>query len=361
MKERINKVRQHMEKAGLRQIVVTNPSSVYYLTGCYVNPHERMLALYLNEEEAFLFGNELFCLEQLLAGQDSGSDIQIATHKDSDNAIAGLARTIKAGQLGVDKSWAARYLLPLMETRKDVRCCLGSEPVDLARMQKDEKEISLMRQASQINDQVMELALAAIREDITESELAAYIMERYRQRGADFGSGAALVCFGENGADPHHEPVNRRLQRGDSVLLDIFTPISRYWCDMTRTVFYQEASEEQQQVYKAVKAANLAGIAAVKPGVPLRDIDGAARKVIEAAGYGPYFIHRLGHGCGIDCHEPPDCSAASEAVAQPGMIFSIEPGIYLPGRFGVRIEDLVLVTATGVEVLNKAPKELAVV
>ena len=110
-----------------------------------------------------------------------------------------------------------------------------------------------------------------------------------------------------------------------------------------------------------MKAANPAGIDAVRPGVPLRDIDRAARRVIEEGGYGPYFTHRLGHGIGLECHEPPDVSAGSDAIAEPGMVFSIEPGIYLPGRTGVRIEDLVLVTETGCEVLNAAPKDLRVV
>jgi len=143
-------------------------------------------------------------------------------------------------------------------------------------------------------------------------------------------------------------------------VLDIFTPINRYWCDMTRTVFWKEVSEEQRRVYETVKAANLAAEAMIRPGVKMCEIDRAARQVIEEAGYGPYFTHRLGHGCGISCHEPPDNSAVSEVIAQPGMVFSVEPGIYLPGKFGVRIEDLVLVTETGCEVLNQYSKELQV-
>ena len=168
------------------------------------------------------------------------------------------------------------------------------------------------------------------------------------------------MCFGANGADPHHAPVNDTLKAGDSVVLDIFNPIGRYWCDMTRTVFWKEVSQEQRRVYETVKAANLAAEAVIRPGVKLCDVDRAARQVIEGAGYGPYFTHRLGHGCGLSCHEPPDNSASSLAIAQPGMVFSVEPGIYLSGKFGVRIEDLVLVTETGCEVLNHYSKDLQV-
>ena len=222
-------------------------------------------------------------------------------------------------------------------------------------------EIAAMRRASQINDQVVEAAIAAVRAGAVESELAAYVEGLYRQHGADRSGEGQLVCFGPNGADPHHAPNGTVLRDGDSVVLDIFIPIRRYWCDMTRTVFFRSVSDEGRRVYETVKAANLAAEAVIRPGVPMKDIDRAARKLIEDAGYGPFFTHRLGHGCGLDCHEPPDNSASSPAVAEPGMVFSVEPGIYLPGKLGVRIEDLVLVTEDGCEVLNHASKELRVV
>ena len=208
---------------------------------------------------------------------------------------------------------------------------------------------------------VVEAAIAAVRAGAVESELAAYVEGLYRQHGADRSGEGQLVCFGPNGADPHHAPNGTVLRDGDSVVLDIFIPIRRYWCDMTRTVFFRSVSDEGRRVYETVKAANLAAEAVIRPGVPMKDIDRAARKLIEDAGYGPFFTHRLGHGCGLDCHEPPDNSASSPAVAEPGMVFSVEPGIYLPGEFGVRIEDLVLVTETGCEVLNRNDKHWALV
>ena len=136
------------------------------------------------------------------------------------------------------------------------------------------------------------------------------------------------------------------------MIIDVGALHKRYASDMTRTVFWKSASDEQKKVHELVTRANAAGRAAVRPGVPMSEFDKAARSVIEEAGYGEYFIHRTGHGIGLDVHEPPDNSATNQTIAQPGMTFSVEPGVYLPGKFGVRVEDLVAVTETGCETLN---------
>ncbi len=351
---RLRRVLEYMKEEGLEQIVVSATASVYYLTGIWVEPMERMLALYIRSDgECTLYANELF-------GLTERADLPLRLHKDSDVPTAELAAALRPGTLGVDKAWPSKFLIGVLEARRDIVPVLGSGPVDRARMYKDEEEIAAMRSASAINDQVMELALSAVREGVREDELAALVERLYRERGADRSSEGQLVCFGPNGADPHHAPVGAEVRPGDSVTLDIFIPIRRYWCDMTRTVFFRSVSSEGRRVYETVRAANLAAEAAIRPGVPLREVDRAARKVIEDAGYGPYFTHRLGHGCGLECHEPPDNSASSEAVATPGMVFSVEPGIYLPGKLGVRIEDLVLVTEDGCEVLNKVSKDLRI-
>ena len=151
------------------------------------------------------------------------------------------------------------------------------------------------------------------------------------------------------------------LKNGDSVILDVGLVLDDYCSDMTRTVFCGAPTDEQKRVYDLVLRANEAGRRAVRPGVPLKEIDRAARSVIEDAGYGAYFIHRTGHGIGLDVHEFPDVSASSEAVCAPGMVFSVEPGVYLPGRFGVRIEDLVAVTEDGGETLNVKSHEMKVI
>ena len=352
--ERLKRVTGRMREAGLGQILVTATTSLYYLTGYWVEPHERMIALWLTDEgKAVLFGNEIF-------GLAATEELPFVSHKDGEDPVAALAAAVKPGLLGIDKFWYSKFLIGLMGHRPDVVPVHGSMPVDENRQFKDYRERAAMGHASAMNDQVMAAAIAAVGEGVRENELAALVNREYLARGADC-EGTQLVCFGPNGADPHHSGDGTVLKAGDSVIFDIFTPISRYWCDMTRTVFYKTVSDRQRQVYELVKRANEAAEAAVRPGVPLARLDAIARQVIADGGFGPCFTHRLGHGCGIDCHEPPDVSGASDAICRPGMVFSIEPGIYLPGEFGVRIEDLVMVTEDGCEVLNKFPKDLMVV
>lgn len=351
---RVQRVAARMREAGLEQILVTATTSLFYLTGHWVEPHERMIALWLTADgKATLFGNEIF-------GLSATPELPFVPHKDGEDPVAALARAVRPGKLGIDKFWYSKFLIGLMGRRPDVTPLEGSFPVDLCRMTKDEAERDAMRHASAMNDQVVAAAIGAVRAGVRENELAALVNREFLARGADC-EGTQLVCFGPNGADPHHSGDATVLKPGDSIIFDIFTPISRYWCDMTRTVFYQTVSDRQRQVYELVRRANEAAEAAIRPGVPLSELDAIARGIISDGGFGPCFTHRLGHGCGIDCHEPPDVSGASQAVCRPGMVFSVEPGIYLPGEFGVRIEDLVMVTDGGCEVLNRYPKDLRVV
>ncbi len=351
--QRIARVRQQMATAGLEQIIVSAPAAIFYLTGIWVEPHERLWALYLDlKNKASLFANDIFGLTAL-------DQLDLVGHSDSQDPLTGLAGTVQAGPLGIDKAWPSQFLISLMQKRPDVKPQAGSGPVDLARQFKDEPEQKALQHSSLINDQVMGLALDLVQAGAVENELAWQINRLYLAHGAD-SAGSQLVCFGPNGADPHHAPDQTVLQAGDSVTLDIFTPINRYWCDMTRTVFYKTVSARQREVYQLVRQANEAALALVKPGVLLSELDKLARSIITDGGYGQYFTHRLGHGIGLDCHEPPDVSSASPARAEPGMVFSIEPGIYLPGEFGVRIEDLVLVTDDGCQILNSFPKDLLV-
>lgn len=352
---RLDRVAANMDAQGLSQIIVSSTASVYYLTGFWVEPMERMLALLIRADgRCTLFANELF-------GLSPQPGLELILHTDSDDPTARLSDELLPGKLGVDKAWPSKFLIGVLDRRGDVTPVLGSAPVDDARKFKDPDEIAAMRAASLINDRVVEGAISALTEGVREDEIAALVESLYRENGADRSAEGQLVCFGPNGADPHHAPGAAVISAGDSVVLDLFTPIRRYWCDMTRTVFFRRADGEHRRVYEAVRAANLTAEAVIRPGVPMCDIDRAARSVIEDAGYGKYFTHRLGHGCGLDCHEPPDNSSASTVPAQPGMVFSVEPGIYLPGKLGVRIEDLVLVTEDGCEVLNHASKELRVV
>ncbi|MBQ9951502.1 MAG: aminopeptidase P family protein [Clostridia bacterium] len=352
---RINRVIENMKAEGLSQILVSTPASVFYLIGSKIGPGERMLALLIRDDgTVILHGNRLFAL-------NGNVSVPLVEHDDTDDCIAVLSRDILPGKLGIDNFWQSRFTIRLMEARPDVRPVLGSGPVDKARMEKGEDEIERMRAASRLNDQVLERTMAQLREGMTEAEVGAVYTSIAKELGAQGCSFPPLICFGANCAEPHHGTDETVLRKGDSIILDVGVKLGDYCADMTRTVFFGEPTEEMVRVYNLVKAANEAGRAAVRPGEPMKNFDRAARKVIEDGGYGPYFTHRTGHGIGLEVHEYPDNSAASEIIAQPGMTFSVEPGIYLPGRFGVRVEDLVAVTETGCETLNALDREIKVI
>ena len=353
-RQRLARVIENMRRSSLRQLLVSAPASVFYLTGKWIHPGERMLALYIRDDGSVrLFANRLFAL--------SGNvSLPLTEYDDTDDCVKILADHLLPGDIGVDKVWPSLFTIRLMESRQDIRPVLGSHCVDDARLCKDAQEIALMRESSHKNDETTLQVIKQLRCGMKESDVA----DLYKQISAGLGSSkpsfSPLICFGANCAEPHHDTDASILKSGDSVILDVGLTWQSYCSDMTRTVFMGTPTDEQKRVYDIVRAANDAGRAAVRPGIPLKEVDRAARKVIEDAGYGPQFIHRTGHGIGLEVHEFPDVSATSEVIAKPGMIFSVEPGIYLPGKFGVRVEDLVVVTEDGCETLNTAPKDLNV-
>ena len=345
--QRISKVIENMKSHGLEQILVTGTANVYYLTGVWCEPFERMLALHVRANgEMKLYANRMFALQGL-------TDVPMVEYEDTDDCIAALAPDMLPGKLGIDKTWHSHFTIRLMQARPDVIPALGSAPLDEARIVKDSEELELMRVSSRMNVEVCGRIAAALKEGVTEKQIQSLYNEIALDLGASGPSFTPLICFGANGAQPHHDSDKTRLKPGDTVIMDVGLLWKHYCSDMTRTVHFGEVTDEQKRVRDIVTAANRAGIAACRPGVKMKDIDRAARRVIEDAGYGPYFTHRTGHGIGLDEHEFPDVSSVSEVVARPGMIFSVEPGIYLPDKFGVRVEDLVAITDDGCEVLTR--------
>lgn len=354
---RIEKVLHNMKANGFKELIISAIDSIFYLTGHEIHPGERMMVLYLNEDgEHRFFVGELFPMED--------DSMNVSYFKDTQDCVALLAETVKgSGVVGVDKEWAAHFLLRLMAFKPDTKFVVGSPAVDFARLHKDAEEAELMRKSSAINDVVMAQVEGLLREDktMTEVELIKKIEALFLEAGADGNSFDPLICYGKGCAEPHHSSDGTKLNDNESIIIDMGCRYKGYCSDMTRSFFYGEPNEEYKTIYELVRAANQAAIAAVKPGVKFKDIDAAARNVITAGGYGDRFIHRTGHGIGINVHEFPDVSAINEMVAAPGMIFSIEPGVYVTGKYGVRVEDLVMVTEDGCEVLNYYPRDLTTV
>ncbi|MFE3139945.1 aminopeptidase P family protein [Streptomyces scopuliridis] len=265
-----------------------------------------------------------------------------------------------AGRFGVsDNAWAM-HLLGLQQALPITSYVALTEALPMLRAVKDAGELSRLAAAGAAADaaygDILKVRFAGRRETDVAADLAALLLEHGHSQ-VDF----TVVGSGPNGADPHHEADDRVIVHGDMVVLDFGGLKYGYGSDTTRTVHVGEPGAEERRVHDLVREAQQAGFEAVRPGAACQDVDRAARAVISGAGYGEYFIHRTGHGIGVTTHEPPYMIEGEERPMVPGMCFSVEPGVYLPGRFGVRIEDIVTVTEDGGRRLNNTPREMAIV
>ena len=259
----------------------------------------------------------------------------------------------------LDETMRADFALLLLDALPGATRRFTGDTVGWLRARKDEGEYARLKKSALLNDLAMEAGFAALREGVTEIEVATTIREFYRDNGAttEFCS----VCFGSNGAFPHHHTGTTPLRRGDAVLIDTGGRIDGYPSDMTRVGWYGSEPEGFAEVHAVLNRAVEAALAAARPGALAREVDQAARDVITDAGYGPNFLHRTGHGLGLDVHEPPYITATSDTMLDEGMVFSIEPGIYLAGRFGLRLEEIVIIRHGRAEILSAMPRDAVVV
>ena len=345
---RANRILAALKEQGVDQMLITDPMSICYLTGISMAPIELFYAVLLKADgHHYYFLNHLFNVPG-----DVG--VEKVWYSDTDPVPEIVAaRLDKNAVLGVDKDLKARFLLPLMEMKAAAGFVNGSLAVDITRGVKDTEEQKKMRISSAINDKAMAKFKGLIHEGVSEKEVADQMLQIYLDLGADGYSFEPLVAFGANAADPHHSPDDTVVKPGDCVLFDVGCIKDGYCSDMTRTFYFKTVSDAHREVYETTKASNETAISKIRPGVPLYQLDAAARDLISAKGWGPNFNHRLGHFIGLSEHEFGDVSSANTWEAKPGMIFSIEPGIYLTGDTGVRVEDLVLVTEDGVEIISK--------
>ena len=354
---KLGRILTKMEEQGMPQMIISDPPTIYYLTGKWIHPGERMLALYLNVN-----GNHKLVINKLFP-QEKDLGVELVWYDDVEDAVEILSKFVEKDKpIGIDKVWPARFLLRLQELGAGSKFLNGSMIVDYVRMVKDEHEQQLMREASLANDKIMEELIPLVVKGYTENELNAKVREMYAASGHYGVSFDPITAYGKSGADPHHVTDDTKGKRGDSVVLDIGGILNDYCSDMTRTVFIGEVSDKAREVYEVVKEAQQRGIDAVRPGARMCDVDLACRNYITEKGYGEYFTHRTGHSIGMEDHEYGDVSSVNEDIIQVGQVFSIEPGIYLMDEgIGVRIEDLVIVTEDGCEVLNHFTKDLIVV
>ena len=351
---RVRRLQELMGGHGVDAVVLTAGSDMPYFTGYTAMPLERITAFVVTQS-----GDPTLYVPKLEAPRVAPGEFEIIAWEETDRPIAMIATALgDVDRVAVnDKTWSL-FLLEFQERLPSVAWQSASGLTRELRMRKEPLEIEFLREAAEATDRVLKRVPDEIRfSERTEREVAHDFAEMVTEEGHD-KSWFTLIASGPNGASPHHDTGGRVMQTGDVVVCDFGGSVSGYHSDVTRTFSVGEPSSKQEEVHAVVEAANKAGRAAIAPGVPCEDIDKVTRQVIVDAGYGEFFIHRTGHGIGLDGHEHPYIVEGDELPLETGMTFSVEPGIYLPGEFGVRIEDIVACGVDSVDDLNKAERGL---
>jgi Xaa-Pro dipeptidase len=364
--ERINKLSSELEKSGFDGAVVNPGASLTYLTGLSFHLMERPVVLMcvtgkkpvmvLPELEKEKLKSLAFDCTPFFFGDNPVDRSAAFTAAEKSLGLNGKKIAVEPVHL---RFLELEYLKAAAPSAKFTD---GSVIFDNLRVCKDAAEVNAMRKATDIAQRAFQRMLPLVKPGKTERELANALTMLLLECGSDpelpF---QVILSSGPNSANPHAEPSDRKMAAGDLVVVDWGAALGGYASDLTRTLSMGKPSEEQAAIARAVLAANTAGRAAGKPGLRAGDVDRAARKEIETAGYGPYFTHRTGHGLGMEAHETPYMFGENDLLLQPGMVYTVEPGIYLPEKYGVRIEDDVMVTVNGSESLSDLPRELYVI
>lgn len=355
--DRFGRVRARLAETGVDALLLSTGADLPWLTGYEAMPLERLTMLVVPAD-----GDAALVIPRLEAPRVvERPSFALHAWDETDDPIAVVADLLGAVDsvaIG-DHTWA-RFVVELLDARPGLALRRGVDVTGPLRMVKDPAEIEALRRAAAAVDTIA-LALRDERfSGRTEQELSRDLVERMLAAGhqrANF----AIVATGPNGASPHHEPTDRTIEPGDVVLCDFGGTMDGYCSDITRMFVVGDPGAEVQSVYDVLAAAQEAGVQAGAPGVPCETVDAVTRAVIAEAGYGDYFVHRTGHGIGTEEHEDPYMVAGNRLPLAPGHAYSVEPGIYLPGRFGMRLEDIVVCTPDGPERLTRAPRDLAIV
>ena len=348
-------------RANLDAVALIPGPNLYYVTRTDFHLMERPLVAF------FVPGRDPVAVAPALEADrlaESGVPFKLFPWSDSEGysgAFAAAASELKLDgkRVGVEelrmRVLEADVIQKLMP---GIRLVHGGEALAELRLRKDADAIADMREAIAISEKALHACLAAIRPGMTEREIASRLVIEQLERGGGKHPFEPIVLAGPRSALPHGEPGERRIAEGEPLLIDFGTTVRGYASDITRTFSVDAPSARLAEVYAVVQAANAAGRAAAGPGVPAQELDRITRRVIEAAGFGVYFTHRTGHGLGLEAHEGPNIVEGNTRRLEPGMVFTIEPGVYIPGEVGVRIEDNIVITEDGAESLTTFPRDL---
>ena len=356
MQNKINSVRARMKDNNVDLVALGPGTHMNWLLGFNPYPDERPCLLLIGKEkEAFLMPsvNE--------EGIREKTDIPMNCWNDENGPEQALKDALSytdssnAKHIAIDEAMRSHFALILLESLSNPTYEFTASTIGALRMRKDQNEFVNLKENALIDDRAMQAGFAAIKDGVSEIEIGEAINKHFISEGAK--PQFCIVGSGPNGAFPHHHTGERKVQYGDAVLIDIGGRKGTFPSDMTRMSVLGEPPEGYLEIHAIVERAVQAALSTAKPGVMAKDVDAAARGVITEAGYGEFFVHRTGHGLGIDIHEPPYITATSEVVLDEGMVFSIEPGIYLQGRFGVRLEEIVILRADGPEILSELARD----
>ncbi len=362
----LDKLNASLSTGGLDSVILNPGPTLSYLTGLNFHLMERPIVLFFAKDQT-----PALVLPELELQKVANLPYKLQVFSYSENPAEWDAAFRKAAQaLGLDGKRIGVELrqLRLLEFRYVKNAAPEADFPDAGdalsqlRLRKDKTEVEAMRRAVQIAQSALEATIPLIKIGMTEKELSAeLVMQLFKHGSEPEMPFSPIVSSGPNSANPHASPSDRKLQAGDLLVVDWGAAHSGYISDLTRTFAVGEVDAEYAKIHKIVQEANAAGRAASKPGVPCASVDKAARDVIEQAGYGKYFTHRTGHGIGMEGHEDPYMRGDNMQLLEPGMAFTVEPGIYLAGKNGVRIEDNVVITESGADVLSDMPREMRVV
>ncbi|MCK6538465.1 MAG: Xaa-Pro peptidase family protein [Anaerolineales bacterium] len=363
---RLDKLNASLHTSELDSVILNPGPTLTYLTGLRFHLMERPVVLFFAKDQV-----PAIVLPELELQKVASLPYKIQVFAYPENPSEWEAAFRKAAQaLGLDgkRIGVEPRALRLLEFRYVKSAAPEADFPDASdvlaglRLRKDQSEIAAMRKAVKIAQSALEATIPSIKIGMTEKELSSELVMQLLGHGSDSEMPfSPIVSSGPNSANPHASPTGRKLQAGDLLVIDWGAAWDGYISDLTRTFAVGEVDGEYRRIHQIVLDANAAGRAAAQPGVPCAEVDKAAREVIEKSGYGKYFTHRTGHGIGMEGHEEPYMRGDNMQILEPGMAFTVEPGIYLPGRNGVRIEDNVVITETGADVLSDMPRGIRVV
>jgi Xaa-Pro dipeptidase len=361
--ERVAELKRIGGKASVDAFFVNSETNMRYLAGFSVSGMERFAGIVIpvNEKKSTVIVPKLE--EHKVKEQSALKDIR--SYDDSENPARLLKRTIadaglKDAVFGVEGMLPFRFYRMFAECSPKIRVKEVSTIFSQLRCVKSQDELKKMEKAASILALGIKAGIDFIKPGVTETGISFEIEKTIRERGGE-GVPFCIVLSGSNSAMPHGSASSRKVRERDVVLMDVGTVYEGYYADITRTVFVTEVTKKQKEVYDTVAKAQEAAIKVVRPNVKAEQVDAIARKAIENAGYGNFFTHRTGHGLGLEVHEEPYIAKGNKTPLQPGMTFTIEPGIYLPGKFGIRTEDDIIVSATGGRLLSNLSRELQVI